>query len=88
MISTLAIDQIALGTPWFKIVFIYEYENREALEKDRMILYKKFKKVYFDGEVVEIITGNIYIVTSKDKGERESKIEKQLRDICINKGGN
>ncbi|WP_410514448.1 hypothetical protein PaeBR_08665 [Paenibacillus sp. BR2-3] len=85
--STLAIDQTALVTPRFTIVFIYEYENQEALNKDRMTLYKKFKKNYFDGEVVEIITGNIYMVTSKDKGEGEgegeSKLEKQLNEIFL-----
>ncbi|WP_155986903.1 hypothetical protein [Paenibacillus durus] len=44
---------------------------------------KKFKKNYFDGDVVEIIKENIYIVTSKNKGEEESKLESQLSGFFL-----
>jgi len=79
--SITAIDQIVLITPLFNLIFMFEYENQEGLEMERKELHKKFKRNYFDGEVVEIITNNIYIVTSKHKGEIESDLEKRLKDI-------
>lgn len=76
MKSDLAVNQMVLIVAPLSLVFVYEYEDQEELTKDRKTIYKQFKKNYFDGEVVEIISNNIYIVTSKDKGEKESKFEK------------
>ena len=76
MKSDLAVNQMVLIVAPLSLVFVYEYEDQEELTKDRKTIYKQFKKNYFDGEVLEIISNNIYIVTSKDKGEKESKFEK------------
>ncbi len=57
------------------LVFVYEYEDQEELTKDRKTIYKQFKKNYFDGEVVEIISNNIYIVTSKTKVKKNQNLK-------------
>lgn len=82
--SKIAKEQIILLLPLtYKVLHIYEFINEEDLAKEKEVLLKKFKKEYFDGEVVTIETNNIYMVTSKDKDEEVSEFEEQLKDILL-----
>ncbi|MNB94327.1 hypothetical protein D3C75_414780 [compost metagenome] len=81
-ISRTAKDQILLVLPLScQLLWVYEYDDHEKLEQERKRLYKKFKKMYFDGDVVEIVAHNLYLVTSKDKGDPLSEMEERLRHI-------
>jgi len=73
--SDLAVNQMVLIVAPLSLVFVYEYEDQEELTKDRKTIYKQFKKNYFDGEVVEIISNNIYIVTSKTKVKKNQNLK-------------
>lgn len=82
LISQNAKDQILLILPLiYQLLWVYEYDDQEQLEQERKGLYKKFKKMYFDGDVVEIVAQNLYLVTSKDKGERLGMLEERLQRI-------
>ncbi|WP_310829408.1 hypothetical protein [Paenibacillus pedocola] len=77
-------EQVILLLPLtYQVLHVYEFNDGDDLAQEKKGLLKKFKKEYFDSEVVAIETNNIFIVTSKDKGEKESKFEKQLKDIFL-----
>ncbi|MNY81949.1 hypothetical protein D3C86_2237850 [compost metagenome] len=53
----------------------------EDLAGERDVLLEGFEEEYFDGNVAKIVSNNLYIVTSKDIGEKESEFEQQLKEI-------
>lgn len=82
IISQTANAQVTFIFPLtYQTLHVYEFENAQDLADERENLLERFEEAYFDAEVVEIVHNNVYMVTAKDLGEEESKLERQVREI-------